>query len=152
MNPLEQLLTMEGSELLSVLPKYQREIISSFLENDADKLAAANKWLSAKPSNTEGFGGVSKNSNIYLDKIIEELEKYICGDEKYTEDRNKLISSTNVPVQFIIGGISTAIGTAIGAAGVYLVPAVVLILMNAGKIGKNGWCEARKAIRNKSNI
>ncbi len=79
------------------------------------------------------------------------MEKFICGDEKYTEERKKLIGLGGDAIKVILGGIAVAIGAAIGTAGAFIMPVVALVLISVGKIGKNGWCEARKEIRASSN-
>lgn len=149
MDAIEKLFTLEPQDILDSLPKFQTKLISEMSVSGDDYLTIADKWLNAKPENTVGFGGqpLPLRNSIYRDKIMHELEKFLCGDEKYEEERNKLNATTGAPIQFIIGGISAAIGSVLGTAGAFIVPVIVLILMTSGKITKNGWCEARKEMR-----
>lgn len=146
MNNLDAFFNLEPNELVSLLPNYQQDLINQLKPNEGNYEVVIDKWLTAKPANTIGFGGIGSNS-IYKDKILEELEKFICGDDKYDSERKKLLEIGNGTPTFILGSVCTAIGSAIGTSGTYLLPIVVLLLATAGKITKNGWCEARKKIR-----
>ena len=147
MTTLDDIFDLQEEELISSLPGFQTKILKELLAVDSDHLSVADKWLNAKPSNTVGFGGAGIRNHIYRDKILEELEKFVCGDEKYQLDREKLGSATNGTVQYIIGSIATAIGSTMGITGAVIAPVIVLLLITGGKISKNGWCEARRAIR-----
>jgi len=147
MDELTNLFETSHDDLLNSLPRYQRNLIQQITDQGNDYFITAEKIMAAKPSNTVGFGGNGGQRNIYLNKILEELEKYICGDEKYKEERAKLATSGDKSVQFITGAISSAIGSVLGVAGAFLLPLIVLLIMSSGKITINGWCEARKEIR-----
>jgi hypothetical protein len=146
MKQLDILFSSEPEDLLRTLPQYQQEIINSLLQKESDYLLVVDKWLTSKPTNTFGFGGDSRNPSLYKDVVLDELEKFICGDKKYSEDRKKLGTTTNVAV----GAIAHAIGASLGVAGAYILPVVVLLIINAGKLPLNAWCEYRK--NNKKNL
>ncbi|QNN40171.1 hypothetical protein [Pedobacter roseus] len=149
MEALDNIFTLEPKELLEGLPNFQVKLITEMSESGYDYLTIADNWLNTKPKDTVGFGGqpLPASNNIYRDKIMHELEKFICGDEKYEDERKKLSATAGQPIQFILGGISAAIGSVLGTAGAFILPVIVLLLMTGGKISKNGWCEARKELR-----
>lgn len=145
MEELNTLLHSEKEELISILPKYQEKLIEDFLSlNNNDFLNVADLWLNATPSNTFGFGGEGKKQVFYRDMLLEEIEKFLCGDEIYEDDRNKISESTDKTKQYAVGVMSTAIGSQIGVVGVFLAPVIVLLLLSIGKMAINAWCELRK--------
>jgi hypothetical protein len=134
--------------LINCLDGFQIEIINTFLSiNGQDYLDSADKWLNASPSNTAAFGGDTSKTKIYKDKVLDEIEKFLCGDEKYESDRNKIAADSDKTQKYIIGVMSAAIGKTLGVAGTFIAPVIVLLLISCGKITVNAWCEMRKTLR-----
>ena len=86
---IEDFTQLEPTELIGSLDNYQQEIVRTLLKaTDNNYLESADKWLSASPSNTAKFGGDSSHSTIYREKVVEEIEKFLCGnDNTYEEER-----------------------------------------------------------------
>ena len=102
----------------------------------------------ASPSNTAKFGGDSSHSAIYRDKIVLEVERFLCGnDPVYEKERRELQLNSDKTQQYIIGVLSTAIGSQLGVVGTFISPVIVLIIISMGKMCINAWCEMRKEIR-----
>jgi hypothetical protein len=147
MEELSKIIQSEPNDLLLSIDDYQAEIIKTFLISSSNNyLESADKWLNATTANTAKFGGEPNKAKIYRDKLLDELEKFLCGDEKYEEDRNKIGESQDKSQKYIIGVMSVAIGKTIGAAGAFIAPVIVLLLMSIGKMAVNAWCEMRKEI------
>ena len=148
---IEDFTQLEPRELIGSLDNYQQEIVLALLKaTNNNYLEAADKWLSASPSNTAKFGGDSSHSTIYREKVVEEIEKFLCGNEpSYEEEREKLKEQSDKSQKYIIGVLSTAIGSQLGVAGVFIAPVIVLIIISMGKICINAWCEMRKEIKKK---
>lgn len=148
---IEDFTQLEPRELIGSLDNYQQEIVLALLKaTNNNYLEAADKWLSASPSNTAKFGGDSSHSTIYREKVVEEIEKFLCGNEpSYVEEREKLKEQSDKSQKYIIGVLSTAIGSQLGVAGVFIAPVIVLIIIGMGKICINAWCEMRKEIKKK---
>ena len=148
MEKINNLIISEPGELLSTLDTYQRDIINQFLEKTSNNyLESADRWLNASPSNTALFGGEHDRSKIYRDKILEEIEKFLCGDSSYEEDRNKIAASSDNSQKYIIGLMSAAIGKSLGVAGTFIAPVIVLMIMSFGKIALNAWCAMRREVK-----
>lgn len=148
MEELNALLNSEQEELIASLDGFQADIINIFLADTGnDYLASVDKWLNASTSNTAKFGGETDKAKIYRDKLLDEIEKFICGDVAYEEDRKKISESADKTKQYTIGVISTAIGSTMGVAGTFLAPIIALLIMSMGKMVVNAWCEMRKEIR-----
>lgn len=148
MEELSKIVELEPTELLLTIEEYQREIIETFLSNtNNDFFASADKWLNATTANTAKFGGNPNKAKIYRDKLLEEVEKFLCGDQQYDDDRTKISESADKTKEYIIGVMSVAIGNVIGAAGTFIAPVVVLLIMSMGKMGVKAWCEMRKEIK-----
>lgn len=80
-------------------------------------------------------------SSCHLNSIrnLDELEKYICGDKRYSQDRNHLGESVKVG----LGSLAAIIGKSLGVAGPYIMPAIVLLIMAMGKVSAKAWCASR---------
>lgn len=149
---IEDFTQLEPRELIGSLDNYQQEIVLALLKaTNNNYLEAADKWLSASPSNTAKFGGDSSHSTIYREKVVEEIEKFLCGNEpSYEEEREKLKEQSDKSQKYIIGVLSTAIGSQLGVTGVFIAPVIVLVIISMGKICINAWCEMRKEIKKKT--
>ncbi|MBB6611791.1 hypothetical protein H7F15_12135 [Pontibacter sp. Tf4] len=148
MEKYNHILSKDEKELLGVLEQYQLDIINNFLEQtNGDYIESANKWLNATPSNTAKFGSQPSTSKLYQEKLLEEIEKFLCGDERYEEDRKKLNNTADTSSKFFISSMSAAIGSYLGVAGAFIAPVIVLLLISFGKMSINAWCEMRKSNR-----
>jgi hypothetical protein len=145
MEELSNIIQSDQNTLLSSIDDFQAEIIKTFLaSNSNDYLLSADNWLNASTANTAKLGGESNKSKIYREKLLEELEKFLCGDQQYDEDRNKISDSTDKSQKYIIGVMSASIGKALGTAGTFIAPVIVLLILSIGKMAINAWCAMRK--------
>lgn len=135
--------------LIDALEPYQQNLINDLLSvTDNDFAKAAELWLSATPSQTAWFGGSKSHSGVYLEKVVEEIEKFVCGtDDSYQNYRDKLSETTDASQKYIVGVLSTAIGANLGVAGAFIAPIIVLVIMSFGRISINAWCALRKEKR-----
>ncbi|WP_233966182.1 hypothetical protein [Pectobacterium polaris] len=128
---------------LSVLKPYQRGPISKFIEeNGEDK--AIELWLSSSGiSNTSPFGGIvtGRDTNNFSTRFKEEFKKFICGDEKYDQDRKGFAVAGGEAKAYIVGAISSALAAPLGVTASFLVPAIVLMIIVVMKIGVNAYCQ-----------
>ena len=147
---LDDFLQLNSEDLITCLEGYQQDLVRALIaaSND-DYNMAADKWLSASPSNTAQFGGDHKQSSVFREKVFEELEKFICGcdDGRYENAREELDKQGDVTKEVIISVMSAAIGSVIGVAGAFIAPIIVLLLLALGAIVKNAWCETRNALK-----
>lgn len=147
MEELNVLFESDTEQLIEVMPPYQRKLVTQLLEQGKDYIITADILLSVKPSNTVGFGGEPSKPNLYRERLMDELEKFICGDKKYKQEREQITASTNKSREYIVGVISGALGTTLGTAGTVILPIVVLLIINLGKISVNAWCQHRQVER-----
>lgn len=142
MDILTPIPSYELDELLTALKPYQAGAISQLIEKHGEE-EAAKLWLSANgPTDTQKFGGAgSRDPKPFWDKFNEELRLVICGDEKYKEDREKLLSNARPAADYVVHGITALVATTLGLAPALLVPAVALMLKVIGKVGVNAWCK-----------
>jgi len=98
MNNFEKYFEINENEWLDVLNGYQRNIITEFLKQTDDHFEAAEKWLSSSPDQTVPFGARSDkiNKEQFKEKLIDEIEKFICGDQKYESETNDLLSQADL--------------------------------------------------------
>lgn len=142
MDELTPIPAYELDELLTALKPYQAGAISQLIEKHGEE-EAAKLWLSANgPIDTQKFGGSSsRDPKPFWDKFNEELRLVICDDEKYKEDRKKLLSQAKPAADYVVHGITALVATNLGLAPALLVPPVALMLRVIGKVGVNAWCK-----------
>lgn len=144
MEELSKIIQSDQESLLLSIDDFQSDIIKTFLASTSnDYLSSADNWLNASTANTVKFGGEANKAKIYRDKLLEELEKFLCGDQQYEDDRKKIADSTDKSQKYIIGVMSSAIGNTLGAAGPFIAPVIVLLILSIGKMAINAWCAMR---------
>ena len=129
-------------DLLNTLKPYQANAISQLREKHGEE-EAARLWLSANgPSDTQKFGGAGPmNSKPFWDKFNAELRLFVCGDQKYKTERNKLLLEAKPASLYLVSGISGLLGSTLGFAPSLLAPPVAMMLYLIGKFGVNAWCK-----------
>lgn len=131
---------IELSDWVETLKTYQKTSINILIENNGEE-KAAQLWLSANGvSSTKQFGG-NGDSSPFWDKFVYEFNAFICGDEKYSKDRENISSQTTLTNTIFVSVISGAIGSTLGFAASLLAPAVAILLCIAGKMGTNAYCK-----------
>jgi len=146
MEDFEGLFQEKSSTWLEALPKFQKEIIDQLFSQGKSPEEVASAWLTATSGDTYPFG-VEKGQSLFLEKILKELEAFLCGDPKYMDDRSKLSKLPKEAHAYFVGIISTAIAPVVGSSGAVLAPAIAILLFGMGKITLNAWCSMRKEIR-----
>ncbi len=130
----------QDDELIGLLKPFQKEILLPLI-NSVGEEEAARIWLAPKLSNEmKNFGGVQSNPAPFFDRVLSEIRMFICGDEKYKSEREKLIGGINKSASTTVSAISLAVGDVFGIAPALLTPIVIMILKMIGKIGVNAWC------------
>ncbi|MGB7894436.1 MAG: hypothetical protein WCF82_21400, partial [Microcoleus sp.] len=89
-NKLEQLFQVDNEEWLTTLPKYQQIRIKQLVDSTNSYEDAAKQWLNAMPENTFPFGA-EQARNLFIEKVRDEMEKFLSGDEKYADEHKQLL-------------------------------------------------------------
>lgn len=140
----------DPDDLLDALPAYQRQSVDTLLNSGKSPEEVAQLWLTTPgPSNTFPFGG-ERFASVFYDKLLDELEKFICDDKEYLAERRELISKVEAGKVVATSFMTTVIATHLGTTPALLTPAVVLILISVSRIGRRAWCEARAEVRKAS--
>ena len=150
MSDYKDLFKDDPSLWIEVLPKYQKDIVLVLLSKSDDYEEVASIWLNASPQNTYPYGA-QKTNRIFLDKLLDEIEAFLCGDIKYKNDISKLLKESKVVHTFFVSVMSAAIAPSLGVSGAVLAPVIVIILTSVCKVTLNAWIEMRKESRNKQN-
>src|SRR5690349_15767153 len=131
MATFEEIFTGNEAEWIDVLPVYQRNTINALIAQGKSYDEIAIAWLSASgPTNTFPFGA-QRGSQIFYEKLLEEIEKFLCREDCYSEDRKKLMTGAEVTKTLAISSISEAIAPVLHASTPYLAPVVSLALITA---------------------
>ncbi|WP_293149625.1 MULTISPECIES: hypothetical protein [unclassified Microcoleus] len=131
-NKLAQVFQIDSEEWLATLPKYQQNRIKQLVDSTNSYEEAAKQWLNAMPENTFPLGA-EQAKNVFIEKVRDEIEKFLSGNEKYA-DEQQLVSSSEVLQKTFVSSVSAAIAPAIGIATAYVMPVIVLELMTMSKI------------------
>ncbi len=118
---IDNLFTESPEKWIESLPPYQRDRVNDLISKGSSLEDAANKWLSAAPAHTAPFGTESRRK-VFIDKIWDEIEKFLCGDDRYEPERSKLLSQGNIVHTYFVGVISAAIAPALGSSAIFLAP------------------------------
>ncbi len=132
---------------LYILKPYQRKTIKALLDkNDNDEEKVAQIWLSSVgPINTATFGGVSSASNKnYYQCLKDELNKLICGDDTYVEEKKQILEKGNLINVCASSQIAVFLSPVIGLSVPILTPAIVLMLHVISKVSVNAYCSMIK--------
>src|SRR6476646_3273682 len=114
------------TDWIGALPKYQQDIVNTLLSQGKTPEEIATAWLSAAgPANTFPFG-THRGTTLFFEKLLDEVEAFICRDDRYAEDKKKLLTGAEATHAYIVGVISAAIGHTVGAAAPYIAPAIAL--------------------------
>ncbi len=144
MSSIDDLFRRDPESWIDSLPDYQKTLVQELLKQSDSPEEAASKWLTASPRNTFPLGAAQGSSKLYLDKLWNELEAFLCGDSRYEEDRKKLLAELKPGHAYLVGVISVTIAPVLGASATFLAPVIALLLITVSKLGLNAWCQMRK--------
>jgi hypothetical protein len=137
----------DADDWLEALPPYQRQSFELLLESGKHPDEVARIWLTTTgPSNTFPYGG-ERFASVFYDKLLEEIEKFICDDARYAADRRQLLQNLGAGKAFLVGAMAAAMAPHLGAAAALLAPAIALILQTVSRMGTRAWCKARAQLR-----
>lgn len=132
--------TDSPNDWIAALAPFQARTILQMQAAGTGLEEIAKNWLSkVGADNTFLFGG-EKHSEGLFNRVMDEMRKLICGDDSYSQLRNKIKSKMKEHKTIVIGTIAAAIGHLIGLSAVVLVPVVALIMSIVSEIGLNVWC------------
>lgn len=133
---------------LDILKPYQRNTIKALLDkHDNDEEKVAQIWLSSGgPINTATFGGLpsSASNKNYYQCLKDELNKLICGDNAYVEEKKQILEKGNLINVCAASQIALLLSPVIGVSVPILTPAIVLMLHVISKVSVNAYCSMIK--------
>lgn len=132
-NKLAPVFQIDSEEWLATLPKYQQNRIKQLVDSTNSYEEAAKQWLNAMPENTFPLGA-EQAKNVFIEKVRDEIKKFLTGNEKYADEQQRLVSSSEVLQKTFVSSVSATIAPAIGIAAAYVMPVIVLELMTMSKI------------------
>ncbi|OAB30628.1 hypothetical protein PMSD_19035 [Paenibacillus macquariensis subsp. defensor] len=128
---------------LDALPPYQSKSIQQLMDQGKSYEEISILWLSANgPANTYPFGA-NNTKSLFFEKLMEEVEHFICREDKYTDEKKKLLTQFKAGDVYVVTFISAIIAPVVGATSVLIAPAIALILMTVLRMGINAWCAVR---------
>lgn len=143
MNDISEILNVNPDSWINSLNTYQKDIINKLYEQTNSYEEVANKWLTATIPMNVPFG-TQKNSSIFFEKVLDEIEAFFTGDEKYKDSRLAILKESGFVQKYIVGGISIALAPVLGTSASFLAPVVAIVLLIIGKMGLNAWIATRR--------
>jgi hypothetical protein len=137
----------DKDDWIHALPVYQHQSIEALIQAGKSPEDVAQLWLTTSgPSNTFPYGG-DRFASVFYDRLMEEIEKFVCDDKRYEDERRRLLQNIGVGKAYFIAAMATAIAVHVGAAAALIAPSIALILQVVSRMGINAWCETRKQLR-----
>ena len=146
MQSLEELFCVEPESWISALPNYQKNMVEKLYSENGSYEETAKAWLSASMATTVPFG-TEKGKSVFFEKVLDEIEAFLSGDEKYRNDRIAILQEKSVVQTYVVGAISVALAPVLGASSVFLAPVIAIVLVTITKMGVNAWLAMRKERR-----
>ena len=151
MNDISEIFNVDPNSWIDSLNTYQKNIISQLYAQTNDYEVVANKWLTATIPTNVPFG-TQKSPSIFYEKVLDEIEAFFTGDEKYKDSRLAILKESGVVQSYVVGGISIALAPVLGTSAPFLAPVIAIVLLTIGKIGLNAWLATRREKREKKAI
>lgn len=146
MKTIEDIFTEYPDSWIQCLPQYQQKVIDELYSQLGDYDQVAKSWLNASMPMNVPFG-TEKGHSIFYEKVLDEVEAFFSGDERYKENRLAILKESGAAQNFIVGSISVALAPILGTSSVFLAPIIAIILVTITKIGINAWLATRKEKR-----
>ena len=143
MNDISEIFNVDPNSWIESLSTYQKNIINQLYSQTNDYEMVANTWLTATIPMNVPFG-TQKNPSIFFEKVLDEIEAFLTGDEKYKDSRLAILKESGVVQSYVVGGISIALAPVLGTS---LAPVIAIVLLTIGKIGLNAWIATRREKR-----
>ena len=143
MTSIEELISGESS-WLDALPDWQATTIEGLLRDYPPEDAAA-VWIVTHGG--EGLPAFESENDAagFVQQFVDELAAFLCGSDRYNEDRERLVGQLKPTQSYVIATISAGLGHTLGASAVVLAPIVTLFILTISRVGLNAWCQARSA-------
>lgn len=139
--------TLSQDEWFSILKPYQRKYIEQLVQTYGEETTAEIWLTSVGPLQTARFGGANDSlgdRKDYWRRFKTEFDKFICGHPDYSEVRNKASQQAGSIGLIAVPLISSEIAASVGISHVIIVPAVVLLLNAASKVGVRAYCANKR--------
>ena len=143
MERIDELFNVDPDSWIEALQHYQKNTIIKLYNENGSYEETAKAWLSASMSTTVPFG-TERGQSVFFDKVLDELEAFFSGDEKYKNDRIAILQEKSAVQTYIVGVISVALSPVLDASAPFLAPVVAIILVTITKMGINAWLAMRK--------
>lgn len=146
MNMIEDIFTEYPDSWLQCLPQYQQKTINQLYLQLGDYEQVAQSWLTASMPMNVPFG-TEKGHSIFYEKVLDEIEAFFTGDERYKNNRLAILKESGAAQNYIVGAISVALAPILGTSSVFLAPIIAIVFVTIAKIGINAWLSMRKEKR-----
>lgn len=139
---VDSLLIGDIQDWVSTLPQYQGDLIKQMLTSQSPEEVAISWLTSSGPADTAPFGAIRAGASLYYINLLRELQKLLCGNTEYQEERKTLATLSSTSKLAIVSLISTAIAPNVGGAAVVIAPVVTIALGLLASAGRSTACEA----------
>lgn len=150
MKTVEDIFKEYPDSWLQCLPQYQKNVLLELYSQLGDYDQVALSWLNASMPMNVPFG-TERGHSIFYEKILDEIEAFLSGDERYKDSRLAMLKESGATQSFIIGAISAALAPILGTSSVFLAPIIAITLVTITKMGINAWLAMRKEKRSENS-
>ena len=146
MNDIDEIFSVAPNSWIESLNTYQKSVISQLYAQTNDYEVVAKEWLTAVIPTNVPFG-TQKNPSIFFEKVLDEIEAFFTGDERYKDSRLAILKESGGVQSYVVGSISAALAPVLGTSAVFLAPVIAIVLLIIGRIGLNAWIATRREKR-----
>lgn len=127
-------------DALNCMKPYQKSAFLQLIPIYGEE-ESAKRWVtSSGPDGVDKFGGSPEYRKPFWDSLVAEFRMFVCGHEKYSQQRGKVKALSDKHLNNLVLTISGAIALSVGVATALVVPVVSILCYLAAQIGVNAWC------------
>ena len=146
MNDIREIFNVDPNSWIVSLNTYQKNIIDQLYAQTNNYEEVATNWLTSTIPTNVPFG-TQKSPSIFFEKVLDEVEAFFNGDEKYNDSRLAILKESCVVQRYIVGVISVALAPVVGTSAPFLAPVIAIALLIISKVGLNAWLATRRLER-----
>lgn len=137
-------------EALNQLPSYQSKTIQVLIDKHGEE-NAAKIWIESNgPKEISHNGGTTQiisQDSSYWQRLKEQFNSFVCGNENYSDERKQAIAIGETGATSLAAYLAGIISPIIGISVPILVPAILLLLHLAAKMGIGAYCANKNIIK-----
>jgi hypothetical protein len=140
---------------LAEIPDGRTQVIAKLIVDEADPIASLTRLVGDTadlqivngPIGELPPGNEPRRQRELRDAFLNEIHNFLCGDAKYSEERQRIQDDCRPGQTFVAANIAIAITPYVNGSAHFIAAGVAMTLTVIGKMGLNAWCVVQKRRR-----